>query len=146
MSSDWDRVPSGAGFDSWNDLKLAADERAEEITAELEAKRAERDAKFAAEMKRKELEWAQTLRRRLAMKPMEPEKGKVMGGMLVMKQLPEIRPHDGGASQGFGGGDQTESPARNRQKAQQEMVKTPADQGTKANEKRKRGKQPVNGH
>ncbi|KAI8685137.1 hypothetical protein NCS57_00182000 [Fusarium keratoplasticum] len=141
MSSDWDRVPSDAGFDSWNDLKLAADERAKEITAELEAKRAQRDARFAAEMERKELEWAQTLRRRLAMKPMEPENGKAMGGM-----LPEMRPHDGGASQGFGGGDQSESPARNGQKAQQEMVKMPADQGTKANEKRKRGKQPVNGH
>lgn len=90
MSSDWDRVPSDAGFDSWNDLKVAADERAEEITAELEAKRAERDARFAAEMERKELEWAQTLRRRLAMKPMEPENGKAMGEMLVMKQLVSV--------------------------------------------------------
>jgi hypothetical protein len=90
MSSDWDRVPSDAGFDSWNDLKLAADERAEEITAELEAKRAERDAKFAAEMERKELEWAQTLRRRLAMKPTELERGQAMGGMLVMKQLVSV--------------------------------------------------------
>lgn len=90
MPSDWDRVPSDAGFDSWNDLKLAADDRAEEITAELEAKRAQRDAIFAAKMEKNELEWAQTLRRRLAIKPTEPEKSQTMGGMLVMKQLVSI--------------------------------------------------------
>lgn len=85
--SNWDRLPSDAGFDSWNDLKLAADKRADEIAAELEAKRAERDAKFEVKMDKEELEWAQSLRRRLAMKPMEPEKSQPMGGMLVMRQL-----------------------------------------------------------
>ncbi|KAI8719812.1 hypothetical protein NCS52_00763300 [Fusarium sp. LHS14.1] len=145
MSSDWHRVPSDAGFDSWNDLKIAADDRAEEITAELQAKRAQKDAIFAAKMERNELEWAQTLRKRLAMKPTEPEKGNAMGGILVMKQLPQMRPHDERAPQDFGGG-QRESPARNGQEAQQETVKTPADQGVKPNMKHKRGKQPVNGN
>ncbi|KAJ4318702.1 hypothetical protein N0V84_006695 [Fusarium piperis] len=89
MSSDWDRLISDIGFDNWNDLKFAADKRAREITAELEAKRAQRDARFETELKRKELEWAQSLGKRLAMKPMgpEPEKDQALGGMLVMKQL-----------------------------------------------------------
>ncbi|RSL56942.1 hypothetical protein CEP54_008559 [Fusarium duplospermum] len=131
--SDWDRLPSDAGFDSWNDLKLAANKRADEITAELEAKRAERDTKFEAKMDKEELEWAQSLRRRLAMKPMEPEKSQPMGGMLVMKQLPEMRFHGERAPPDFGGG-QRESPVRNGQEAQQKMVKaTPADQDKQPN-------------
>ncbi|KAL2675665.1 hypothetical protein Neosp_011855 [[Neocosmospora] mangrovei] len=147
MSSDWHRVPSDAGFDSWNDLKLAADDRAEEITAELEAKRAQRDAMFAAKMEKNELEWAQTLgKRRLAMKPTEPETGNAMGEMLVMKQLPQMRPHDERAPQDFGADGQRETPARNGQEAQQETLKTPEDQGVKPNMKRKRGKQPISGN
>ncbi|RMJ03322.1 hypothetical protein CDV36_015151 [Fusarium kuroshium] len=144
--SDWDRLPSDAGFDSWNDLKLAADKRADEITAELEAKRAERDAKFEAKMDKQELEWAQSLRRRLAMKPMEPEKGQTMGGMLVMKQLPEMRPHGERAPPDFGGG-QRESPVRNGQEAQKDMAKKEsAVQDKKPNGQHDRGKQPINGH
>lgn len=57
-----------------------------------------------------------------------------------------MRPHDERAPQDFGGDGQRESPARNEQEAQQETVKTPADQGVKPNMKRKRGKQPVNGN
>lgn len=89
MSSEWDRLISDIGFDNWNDLKLAAEQRAREITAELEAKRAERDARFEAELKRNELERAQSLGRRLAMKPTEPEpeRGQALERTLIMKQL-----------------------------------------------------------